>query len=639
MNITQILFLLTLLFPTVIGRTQVCTGSLGDPVVNITFGTGPNPGPSLPASRSSYIYSEKDCPIDGEYTIRNLTFLCNTDTWYTVPFDHTPGDGSNGYFMEINGGDQPDYYVNALTGLCPNTTYELSFWIMNISKSSACSQSSIDPNIKFNIENSAGGVIASATTGNIAKKTEATWNQFTLLFKTSALTTVVLRLSNNGVSGCGMDFLLDDITVRPCGPSIVASIAQNGALSGKGCEEDATPILLSATVGTGFVTPVYQWQESINGGATWTDIVGATSPGYLRRPTAKGNYHYRVLVGEAANATSPQCRLSSNAVNIVIDRAPFAQGTNYSYCLGQDVTLFAAGGEKYRWTGPNNFASDKQSPIIPNVQFSDSGLYRVEVTTSVGCKGTDSTRLTIFTNPVAVVNPDVSICEGSSTRLSASGGIKYHWIPSKTLSSDSVSDPVAKPLDSTVYIVQVFRNGCYDTASVRVNVWKKPVANAGPDRRLRKGQKVSLSGSAKGTDVKYFWTPSLFMSNATILNPIINTSENIQYTLHVESNKGCGSSTDDVLVKVYENIKVPNAFSPNGDGINDVWNIEPLELFDDSETQVYNRYGQLVYQSHGYGKPWDGTRNGKHLPAGIYYYAINLKDGKPSLTGSVLIIR
>jgi gliding motility-associated-like protein len=107
----------------------------------------------------------------------------------------------------------------------------------------------------------------------------------------------------------------------------------------------------------------------------------------------------------------------------------------------------------------------------------------------------------------------------------------------------------------------------------------------------------------------------------------------------VTSNRGCGTSSDDVLVRVYEKIKVPNAFSPNGDGVNDVWNIEPLDLFEDSETQVFNRYGQLVFRSHGYAQPWNGRQNGKPLPAGVYYYTINLKDVNPLLSGFVMIVR
>lgn len=633
----KLLFLLLFFYPCLTGIPQVCTGSLGDPTVHITFGTGANPGPALPAGTTSYNYASKDCPADGEYAIRNLTFTCYSDSWYTVPFDHTPGDGNNGYYMQINGGDNGRYYTNTLSGLCPNTTYELSFWVMNLSKPGvACEGNATDPDIKYIIENSSGLELATARTGAVTKGSEAAWKQYSLIFKTDASTSVVLRLLNNATGGCGMDFLLDDITVRPCGPSIVAVIAESGLQAAKGCESDTSSILLHATVGSGFRNPSYQWQKSVNTSDTWTDIPGANSLSYVSRPGEKGNYRYRLLAGEGIGT---QCRFGSNPVEIIIDGTPYAQGTNYSYCLGKDVTLFAAGGVKYSWTGPNGFASNQQSPVLPRIQFSDSGLYRVQVTNSAGCKGSDSTNLSIFSNPVALVNPDISICEGGSAALLAGGGTEYYWAPAKGLSSVSVPNPVARPSDTTLYTVHVTRYGCADTATVKVNVWKKPLANAGPDKKIRKGQAVLLSASVKGTDIDYFWTPSLHINNTRILNPAVTPTEDITYRFHVTSNKGCGASTDDVIIKVYDKINIPNAFSPNGDGVNDTWIIEPLELFGDTETQVFNRYGQVIFQSRGYNKPWDGKRNSQPLPTGVYYYTIDMKDGKPLLTGSVMIVR
>ena len=106
------------------------------------------------------------------------------------------------------------------------------------------------------------------------------------------------------------------------------------------------------------------------------------------------------------------------------------------------------------------------------------------------------------------------------------------------------------------------------------------------------------------------------------------------------SNQGCGFVTDDVFVKVYDKIYIPNAFSPNGDGINDTWVIEPLDLFYDTDIKVFNRNGQAVYSSKGAYTPWDAKRNGTPLPVGVYYYILdlNIKNEKP-LTGSLTILR
>jgi gliding motility-associated-like protein len=100
------------------------------------------------------------------------------------------------------------------------------------------------------------------------------------------------------------------------------------------------------------------------------------------------------------------------------------------------------------------------------------------------------------------------------------------------------------------------------------------------------------------------------------------------------------SSADSVLVKVFRELKVPNAFTPNGDGKHDVWNIPGLADYKNATVQIFNRWGQIVYRSTGYSRPWDGSLNGNALPSGAYYYVIHPKDfGQKVLTGFVMLIR
>jgi large repetitive protein len=86
-------------------------------------------------------------------------------------------------------------------------------------------------------------------------------------------------------------------------------------------------------------------------------------------------------------------------------------------------------------------------------------------------------------------------------------------------------------------------------------------------------------------------------------------------------------------------IKIPNSFTPNGDGVNDTWNIPPLQYFPSCAVAIYNRWGQPVFKSIGYPKPWDGTYNNKSLPVGTYYYVIDLKNNTRPLSGYVTLIR
>lgn len=410
------------------------------------------------------------------------------------------------------------------------------------------------------------------------------------------------------------------------------------------CIDGNTSFVISSSISAGFQNPAIQWQRSIDNGATWIDIPGAINVSYTTPPsTIPISTKYRMIIAEAANFGSPNCRIAANTVSVNIAPLPFVQATNYVFgCFGTDVALFASGGSTFKWTGPNGFTSNKQHPVIPKVKFSDAGIYKVVVSNSAGsCSNSDSTDLDIYPAATASVNNDISICEGTSTMLRASGGSRYRWFPATGLSSDTIANPVANPLDNTRYTVTVFSDyGCSDTATVTVNVFKKPVANAGPDKKARVGVPVQLNGSVKGNAVSYYWDLSPALLNTQSLQPSVNPSVDTKFTLHATSNVGCGSSSDEVLVKVYQKILIPNAFSPNGDGVNDTWIIEPLDLFDESVTQVYNRYGQVVYKSNGYSKAWNGTHNGKMLPAGNYYYVIDLRVNKePRITGWVFIVR
>lgn len=114
--------------------------------------------------------------------------------------------------------------------------------------------------------------------------------------------------------------------------------------------------------------------------------------------------------------------------------------------------------------------------------------------------------------------------------------------------------------------------------------------------------------------------------------------EDITYTLTVTSDKNC-FATDQVFVKVLKKVEIPNIFSPNGDGVHDKWVIQYLESYPGCTVDIFNRYGQQIYHSVGYDKPWDGTVNGKPVPIGTYYYIVNPKNGRSQLSGYVDVIR
>ena len=187
------------------GNAQLCQGSLGDPLVNITFGSGGNPGAPLAAAATGYQFTSADCPNDGFYTVRNNTNACFGNTWHSLSVDHT-GNG-NGYFMLVNASIQPSaFYVDTVRGLCGSSTYEFAAWVTNVIRPASCSGNSNQPNLSFTIEKTDGTVVQTYNSGNIPPTSSPVWKQYGFFFTTPpAGSDIVLRIVNNAPGGCGND--------------------------------------------------------------------------------------------------------------------------------------------------------------------------------------------------------------------------------------------------------------------------------------------------------------------------------------------------------------------------------------------------------------------------------------------------
>jgi gliding motility-associated-like protein len=642
---TQGIFLLLLLM--IMSQSvfaQLCTGTLGAPVINISFGAGNNPGAPLAAATSSFQYQPNDCPNDSFYTVRNSTSQCFGSTWHTLTSDHT-GD-ANGYCMLVNATVQPSvFYVDTVRGLCGNITFEFAAWIMNIVAPIACGGYAKQPNITFTIEKTDGTILRSYNSGNIGDSTVPTWKQYGFFFTTPpGANDLILKMVNNAPGGCGNDLALDDITFRPCGPQIIPTITGETTNIINICEGAVRSFTFNCNVSGGFTSPVYQWQQRFNGGA-WVDIGGASTTFLTTGFTTAnpvGNYEYKLTVAENGNQGSPQCTISSQPFKVSVNANPVAvAGNSGPVCAGNSISLSASGGSSYLWSGPNGFSDTLAAVTLNNSSTVQSGSYQVKVTSAAGCSSITTTNLTIDTKPTASTPfTATSICAKDSVQLFAAGAVFYKWEPATGLSSDNIYNPKASPGTTGSYRVIVSTpRGCDDTAFISIKVFDRAIANAGPDRSTIPGIPVILSGSIAGDYLNYYWSPVIYLINTGSLVTPASPPADRNYVLTVVSKNNCGVSSDSVLVKVGSKFYIPNAFSPNGDGLNDTWNIPALDAYPDFELFIFDRYGEPVFKNSRFRQSWDGYFKLKPLPTGTYAYIIKLNNAARQIfKGTVMLL-
>ncbi len=304
------------------------------------------------------------------------------------------------------------------------------------------------------------------------------------------------------------------------------------------------------------------------------------------------------------------------------------------------ATSVASGGNPpytFSWSGGQTGANPT------NLCF---GLNVLTVTDARNCSVTDTIRVSAIDTVITESFGSPLLCDGELINLSGtvtgSSITSFGWYlaDSTTLLTTTLDTSFVRPIGSYTYFLIATRGTCSDTAKFDVTVAPNPLVNLESEiRRFGEDQTVIILGN-EDPSYTYRWTPSTALDDSTKAEPTTLTEVDLTYTLLVTDTNGC-TYTDSILIVYAPNIDIPSGFTPNGDGSNDVWNIRLLEKFPNASVQIYNRWGQLLYeQPNGYTVPWNGKYDGKDLPIGTYYYIIDLKDAsqKP-ITGPITIVK
>ena len=278
-----------------------------------------------------------------------------------------------------------------------------------------------------------------------------------------------------------------------------------------------------------------------------------------------------------------------------------------------------------------------------NIFQAPAGSYVITTTDNLGCTGTTPVTVLFTDNLNLTGRLDTTICKGQSVTLNTqSNATGYSWSPATALNNPASANPVASPVVPTTYVLTATLGSCTKTDEVFIGISESVTVDAGQPIFIIVGDKATIFATAANAS-SYLWTPATGLSSATILNPVAQPTVTTLYSITATNALGC-TATDDVLITVIPYcIKVKNAFTPNGDGINDLWLVyDQYDCLKNVTVSVFNRYGNQVYESKDYRNNWDGRYKGKSLPDATYYAVLEftLISGKKTIIKSdVSILR
>jgi len=314
--------------------------------------------------------------------------------------------------------------------------------------------------------------------------------------------------------------------------------------------------------------------------------------------------------------TTPQGCIVVDSVTVdVYSAPPQPQLQDTTICFGTSAQLIATPADFYAWQPmPGISTLNVQSPIVsPTVPTT----YIVYLENACGSL-TDSAFVDIIF-VVANAWPDTLVCPGYPVPLGASGGITYAWTPTAGLSSASIANPVATPAESTLYQVVAFDAiGCSDTAFAFVELRPWPEVQAGPDMLIDYGTVVQLTATGNGT---WVWSPTNGLSDPGSPSPFVRPEESTTYSVTLTDSVGC-TKTDQLTIIVTGSLYVPNTFTPDGDGFNDLFGALGKDIAE-FELLVFDRWGLLVWGTDQLDGRWDGSYGGS--PAAIDTYVWKVK--------------
>ena len=431
-----------------------------------------------------------------------------------------------------------------------------------------------------------------------------------------------------------------NITATPAAPTASSIINY--------CPNEVVGILADSVTGTNLL-----WYANATGGA------GSVTSPIINTTVFPAIYTF--YVSQTSSASSGSCEGPRAQITVNVDNFLNVNiGNDTTICEGSSVKFFpivTPNGALYQWRSLDEPNSTIDSVTLLNATVKPLNDTRYVLLARIGgCIKEDTVQVTVRTKPVvsitsfptAICISDSALLTGVVSRITLPGIISvYKWTPVSGIRFDTALQTYAYPVTSTLYTLTATTTladyGCDFTSTGTINVIVQPIvkAFAGRDTIAVKGAPHQLQGSGA---TSYEWSsPTGIILNPFVKNPFATLNNDAVFYLKGTDQIGC-IGLDTVFIKVLNGpaYYVPNAFTPNGDGQNDIFRAIPVGFANTTYFRVFNRYGLLLFETNQYLKGWDGTYNGKLQPNGVYVWTVAGIDKdfkRVELKGTVNLIR
>ena len=425
------------------------------------------------------------------------------------------------------------------------------------------------------------------------------------------------------------------------------------------------PVTFTASPVNAGSNPSYQWK--VNG-----NNAGSNAGNFITNTLSNGDVVTCTITPDPLNACINPAPATSNQIAIVVtgklNPSVVIKTSSNTICTGTSVTFTATASDaganpSFQWQ-LNGLNTGANSSSFTSSTLADGDKISCTITTDplFNCaSSTGAVSNEIIITVTSQANPSITIaasanevCKGTPVTFNAvaeNAGTNpaYQWIVNNTTFNNNSTEFNTNNLlnGNEVYCIVIPGAGACSTAPVTSNIITAvindmPVVTVSPvDTTINIGNRVTLKATVTGNTTSFNWNPSNKLTDPFSLNTTTTPlTENTTYTLTAATDKGCEASAM-AIVKVSRVLVMPNAFSPNGDGLNDLFRIPSGVLIEIKEFSVFDRWGNKVFTTRLANKGWDGSFNGKPANTGSYVYIIKGTNyqGTVSVKGNVVLVR